>query len=52
MMYCEFINISEYEENYITFTEYHDYIEPIYMDADMSKQDFVALLKETIHQMV
>lgn len=37
MMYCEFINISEYEENYITFTEYHDYIEPIYMDADMSK---------------
>ena len=52
MMYCEFINISEYEENYITFTEYHDYIEPIYMDADLSKQDFVALLKETIHQMV
>lgn len=35
MMYCEFINISEYGENYITFTEYHDYIEPIYMDADM-----------------
>lgn len=52
MMYCEFIEISEYGENYITFTEYHDYIEPIYMDADMSKQDFVALLKETIHQMV
>ena len=39
MMYCEFIDISEYGENYITFTEYHDYIEPIYMDADMSKQD-------------
>ena len=52
MMYCEFIDISEYGENYITFTEYHDYIEPIYMDADMSKQDFVALLKETIHQRV
>lgn len=52
MMYCEFIEISEYGENYITFTEYHDYIEPIYMDADMSKQDFVALLKETIHKMV
>ena len=52
MMYCEFIDISEYGENYITFTEYHDYIEPIYMDADLSKQDFVALLKETIHQMV
>ena len=51
-MYCEFIDISEYGENYITFTEYHDYIEPIYMDADLSKQDFVALLKETIHQMV
>ncbi len=32
MMYCEFIEISEYGENYITFTEYHDYIEPIYMD--------------------
>ena len=41
MMYCEFIEISEYGENYITFTEYHDYIEPIYMDADLSKQDFV-----------
>ncbi|MFR8313665.1 MAG: hypothetical protein ACLVBP_15690 [Ruminococcus sp.] len=53
MMYCEFIDISEYGENYITFTEYHrDYIEPIYMDAAPSKQDFVALLKETIHQMV
>lgn len=37
MMYCEFIEISEYGENYITFTEYHDYIEPIYMDADLSK---------------
>ena len=36
MMYCEFIDISEYGENYITFTEYHDYIEPIYMDADLS----------------
>ena len=22
MMYCEFIDISEYGENYITFTEY------------------------------
>lgn len=52
MMYSEFINISEYGENYITFTEYHDYIEPIYVDADLSKQDFVALLKETMHQMV
>ena len=35
MMYCEFIDISEYGENYITFTEYHDYIEPIYMECDM-----------------
>ena len=52
MMYCEFIEISEYGESYITFTEYHDYVEPIYMDSDMSKQDFVALLKETIHKMV
>lgn len=50
MMYCEFIDISEYGENYITFTEYHDYIEPIYMECDMSKQDFVALLKENMHQ--
>ena len=52
MMYSEFINISEYGENYITFSEYHDYIEPIYVDADLSKQDFVALLKEIMHQMV
>ena len=41
MMYCEFINISEYGENYITFTEYHDYVEPIYMECDMSKQDLL-----------
>ena len=52
MMYCEFIDLSEYGENYITFTEYHDYIEPIYMECDMSKQDFVALLKDMIHQFV
>lgn len=52
MMYCEFIDISEYGENYITFTEYQDYVEPIYMECDMSKQDFVVLLKETMHQMV
>lgn len=52
MMYCEFIEISEYGESYITFTEYHDYVEPIYMDSDMFKQDFVALLKETIRQMI
>ena len=52
MMYCEFIDISEYGENYITFTEYQDYVEPIYMEWAMSKQDFVALLKETMHQMV
>ena len=43
MMYCEFIDISEYGENYITFTEYHDYIEPIYMECDMSKQDKLAI---------
>ena len=52
MMYSEFINISKYGENYITFTEYHDYVEPIYMDCDLSKKDFVKLLKNTIHQMV
>mgnify|MGYP004490475409 CR=1 FL=1 len=52
MMYSEFINISEYGENYITFTEYHDYVEPIYMDCDLSKQDFIGLLKNTIHQFV
>ena len=52
MMYCEFIDLSEYGENYITFTEYHDYVEPIYMNCDLSKQDFVGLLKNTIHQFV
>ena len=52
MMYCEFIDLSNYGENYITFTEYHDYVEPIYMECDLPKQDFVKLLKETIRQMV
>ena len=33
MMYCEFIDISEYGENYITFTEYHEMVEPVVQRA-------------------
>lgn len=36
MLYGEFITITGYDENYITWIDYNDYIEPIY---DSSNQD-------------
>lgn len=54
MMYSEFIEISNFTEQYISFTEYTTYIEPIYMVADQipTKQEFITLLEDTFKSLV
>lgn len=52
MMYSEFIEISGKSEKYITYPEYTTYIEPIYMQSEMNKQDFVKLLEDTYKTLV
>lgn len=48
MMYSEFIEHSNYTEQYISYAEYATYIEPIYMAADQipTKQEFIAMLRD------
>lgn len=54
MMYHEFIEKSQFTENYISYAEYTDYIEPIYMRADQipTKEAFIELLNDTFEMMV
>ena len=54
MMYSEFIKISNFTEQYISFAEYTTFIEPLYMAADQipTKQDFVSLLCDTFDLLV
>ena len=54
MMYSEFIEHSNFSEQYISFTEYTTYIEPIYMTADQipTKQEFITLLEGTFKSLV
>lgn len=54
MMYHEFIEKSQFTENYISYAEYTDYIEPIYMGADQipTKEAFIKLLIDTFEMMV
>lgn len=52
MMYSEFIELSGKTENYISFVEYTTFIEPIYMDCELTKQEFVALLKDAFKKIV
>lgn len=40
MMYSEFIERTGYDENYITFADYADFIEPAYMRLDVDKDKF------------
>ena len=44
MMYSEFIRLSGESESIISLKEYTDYIEPIYTDCELNKQDFIKLL--------
>ena len=49
MMYSEFIEHSNFTEQYISYAEYTTYIEPIYMAAEQipTKQEFITLLEDT-----
>ena len=51
MMYSEFIEISNFTEQYISFAEYTTCIEPIYMAADQipTKQEFDCWLRRYDH---
>ena len=54
MMYSEFIEHSNFTEQYISYAEYTTYIEPIYMVADQipTKQEFITLLEDTFKSLV
>lgn len=50
MMYSEFIEHSNFTEQYISYAEYTTFIEPIYMAADQipTKQEFIAMLRDAL----
>ena len=53
MMYSEFIEMSGNSESYISFKEYTEEIEPIYMNCDIStKQEFIELFKDVFKKIV
>ena len=53
MMYSEFLAMSGKEECYISYREYTEDIEPIYMDCKLdTKQEFIKFFNETFEQMV
>ena len=48
MMYSEFLAMSGKEECYISYREYTEDIEPIYMDCKLdTKQEFIKFFNET-----
>lgn len=52
MMYSEFLELSNKTENYISYTEYTNEIEPIYTDCELSKADFIKLMNEAFEKIV
>lgn len=53
MMYSEFLSMSGKEESYISYNEYTESIEPIYMDCKLNtKQEFIKFFNETFEKMV
>ena len=53
MMYSEFIELSGKSENYITYNEYTQEIEPIYMSSDFpTKQEFIKFFNDTFEKIV
>lgn len=52
MMYSEFLEISGRPEKYISFVEYTSLIEPIYMDCELPKKDFIAIMNEGFEKIV
>lgn len=52
MMYSEFLEISGRPEKYISFVEYTSMIEPIYMDCELPKRDFITIMNEGFDKIV
>lgn len=52
MMYSEFLTLTNKTENYISYIEYTNEIEPIYTDCELSKKDFVNLMNEAFEKIV
>ncbi|MCC8015427.1 MAG: hypothetical protein LIO87_09540 [Eubacterium sp.] len=53
MMYSEFLELSGKEEAYISFTEYTNEIEPIYMNSScLNKREFIRAFKKTFRTIV
>ena len=44
MMYSEFIELANIPEDKLTYKTYSEVIEPMYMNCNISKQDFVKLI--------
>lgn len=44
MMYSEFIELANISEDKLTYKTYSEVIEPMYMNTNLSKQDFVKLI--------
>lgn len=44
MTYNEFIMITEWSEEYMTYEDYTNYIEPVYNDSDLDKHIFCKAL--------
>lgn len=51
-MYSEFLTLSGKTENYISYTEYTNEIEPIYTDCELSKADFLSLMDKAFSMIV
>lgn len=53
MMYNEFLELSGKSESYISYKEYTEEIEPIYMACDLpTKEDFIKVFNETFERIV
>ena len=53
MMYNEFLELSGKSESYISYKEYTEEIEPIYMACDLpTKEDFIKAFNETFERIV
>lgn len=52
MMYSEFLTLSGMTEDYISYTEYTNEIEPVYTGCELSKADFINLLKKSFEMIV
>lgn len=52
MMHSEFLTMSGKSENYISYREYTVFIEPIYMNCNVTKQEFITRLEDVFKRVV